>query len=91
MRYGDEYFVELSESLDPDELSRARLATLFRNARRISAFESTPNDNFIHELDAIGITGPLCYRIDQDCMIEINDAFLKDPVVIRNKVADWCL
>ena len=88
MQYGDEYFVELSENLDPDELSRAGLATLFRKARRISAFDSTPDDNFIHDLEAVGITGPMCYRINADCMIEINDAYLKTPIVIRNRVSD---
>jgi len=88
MRYGDEYFVELDENLDPDELSRARLATLFRKSQRISAFESTPDDNFIDNLTAIGLSGPMCYRINADCMIEINDACLKMPIVIRNKVAD---
>ena len=88
MQYGDEYFIELDQHVDPDELSRARLATLFRNARRVSAFESTPDDNFIHDLEAVGITGPLCYRINADSMIEINDAYLKTPIVIRNKVSD---
>jgi AraC-like DNA-binding protein len=88
MRYGDEHFVEVGRSFDADELTRARLGALFRTAQRITAFESTPDQNFIHDLAAVGIEGPLCYRIDADRMIEINDAYLKTPVVIRNKVSD---
>lgn len=88
MRYGDEHVVKVGPGFDPDELSRARFGALFRKAPRITAFESTPNHNFIQDLAAVGIEGPLCYRIDNDCMIEINDAYLETPVVIRNKVAD---
>jgi hypothetical protein len=88
MRYGDEHFVEVGGSFDADELSQPRLGALFRTAQRITAFGSTPDHNFIHDLGAVGIKGPLCYRIDKDRMIEINDAYLKTPVVIRNKVAD---
>lgn len=88
MRYGDEHFVELGQSFDADKYSRARLGALFRNAARFSAFGSTPDHNFIHDLAAGGFEGSLCYRIDKDCMIEINNAYLKAPVVIRNKVAD---
>lgn len=61
---------------------------MFRKSRRITAFESTPNHNFIQDLSTVGIQGPLCYRIGADRMIEINDAYLKTPIVIRNKVSD---
>jgi AraC-like DNA-binding protein len=88
MHYGDEHFVEGSQSVDAEELSHSRLRTLFRTAQRITAFESTPDHNFIHDLAAVGIKGPLCYRIDKDRMIEINDAYLKTPVIIRNRVSD---
>ena len=88
MRYGDEHFVEVSPNFDPDNCPRASLGALFRKAERLSAFESTPDHNFINNLAAVGIKGLLCYRINQDCMIEINDAYLKTPLVIRNKVSD---
>ena len=88
MHYGDEHFIEVSEAFDLEGLSRARLNALFRNAPRISAFESTPDHNFIQDLTAAGIEGPLCYRLNQDCMIEINEAFLKTAIVVRNQVAD---
>ena len=88
MHYGDEHLIEVSEAFDLEGLSRARLNALFRNAPRISAFESTPDHNFIQDLTAAGIEGPLCYRLNQDCMIEINEAFLKTAIVVRNQVAD---
>ncbi len=88
MHYGDEHFIEVSDTFDLEGLSPARLNSMFRNAARISAFESTPDHNFIHDFTAAGIEGPLCYRLDQDCMIEINDAFLKTQIVVRNQVAD---
>ncbi len=88
MHYGDEHLVEVAHGFDPESLSQAQLAELFREARRISAFESTPDHNFIHDLQGIGFDGSLCYRIDSDRMIEINNAFLAAPLAIRNSVAD---
>jgi AraC-like DNA-binding protein len=88
MHYGDEHYLEVDDSFDPDNLSRARLGTLFENATRITAFESTPDRNFIHDLSTVGFEGSACYRIDKDRMIEINDAFLKTPIAICNEVSD---
>ena len=88
MHYGDEHLIEVSGAFDLEGLSRARLNALFRNAPRISAFESTLDHNFIQDLTAAGIEGPLCYRLNQDCMIEINEAFLNKQIVVRNQVAD---
>lgn len=88
MHYGDEYCVEVDDGFDPEALTDAQLARIFRQARRISAFESTPDFNFIHDLKAMGFEGSLCYRLDRDRMIEINNAFLKRPVALRNEVAD---
>jgi AraC-like DNA-binding protein len=88
MRYGDEHFAEVDQGFNPDELSRSELAALFHDAPRITAFESTPDHNFIHDLTAVGFDGSMVYRINRDCMIEINNAYLKVPSVIRNQVAD---
>lgn len=87
MYYGDEHFVEVADDFDTEHLSRAELRELFHDARRISAFESVPDHNFIHDR-VPGLDGLTCYRIDRDCMIEINDAVLKTPIVIRNQVSD---
>lgn len=88
MLYGDEYLVEIGEGFDPDDISPARLAALFRDARRLTQFASTPDHHFIFDPVQGGIEGLLCYRINADCIIEIDDAFLRVPVVIRNQVAD---
>ena len=88
MHYGDEYYLEVDDSFDPESLSRARLGALLGNAQRITAFESTPDHNFIHDLSTAGFEGSACYRIDADRMIEINDAFLQRPIVIHNEVSD---
>lgn len=88
MRYGDEHLVEVSSSFDPDNLQRPGLGALFRNATRITAFESTPDHNFIHDPVAGCFDCSPCYRIDGERMIEINNALLKDPIVIRNRVSD---
>ena len=88
MRYGDEHFAEVDPGFDPAELSRSQLAALFHGADRITAFESTPDHNFIHDLTAVGFDGSIVYRIDKDCMIEINNAYLKMPIVLRNTVSD---
>jgi AraC-like DNA-binding protein len=88
MHYGDEHYVEVRQGFDLEALTRAQLAARFRKARRITAFHSTPDHNFIHDLDGVGLERSMCYRIDRHRMIEINDAVLKTPVVIRNRVAD---
>jgi AraC-like DNA-binding protein len=88
MLYGDEFCVEIDPDFDPAEASRARLGALFKNARRLTRFGSTPDRNFIHDLASFGFEGLISYRISADSMIEINDALLKTPLVIRNQVAD---
>jgi len=88
MHYGDEYIVDATPGPGPDGLSRAELSELFRNGRRVTAFESTPDHHFIHDRTGAGIDGLLCYRINADSMIEINDAFMTSPVAIRNEVSD---
>lgn len=88
MHYGDEQMVEVGEEFDLAELSHAQLGSLFLDAQRLTAFESTPDGNFIHVPHTLGIEGLLCYRIDADRMIEINEAVLDRPVAIRNTVCD---
>ncbi len=88
MHFGDEYVVEVEPDFDPEELPRARLSALFGNAHRVTRFASTPDHNFIQDLAGTGIEGLLCYRIDADRMIEIDDAWLERSLVLRNEVAD---
>lgn len=89
MLYGDEFCVQFDPDQDADEMSTTRLRVLFKDARRVTRFDSTPDHNFIHDLTHFGFQGPLlCYRIDKDSLIEINDAFFTKPLVIRNQVAD---
>ena len=88
MQYGDEYFVEVAEDFDTDELSSAQLARLFKGAMRITSFDSAADNEFIDDPAAISFSRSVCYRIDADSMIEINNACLKRPIVVRNRVAD---
>ena len=88
MMYGDEYFVEASPGLDLEDVSTRRLGELFANARRLTRFGSAPDNSVTHDPRTIGIDGLLSYRIDKDRLIDINDAILRTPVIIRNEVAD---
>ena len=88
MHYGDEFIVDAIPGSGPDGLSRAELSDLFREGRRVTAFESTPDHHFIQDRNGAAIEGLLCYRINADSMIEINDAFMANPVAIRNEVSD---
>ena len=88
MFYGDEYCIDINGEFDPEQMPARRLAAMFKHAHCITRFESTPDQNFIHDLSLAGFEGSLCYRIDKDRMIEINEALLKKPVVLRNRVAD---
>jgi AraC-like DNA-binding protein len=89
MRYGDEYCVEVPLSFDPERVSVEELGRLFRDARLLTRFHSAPDGSFFHQAAPDGfLRRSLCYRVDADALIEINDSFLRAPVVIRNEVAD---
>jgi AraC-like DNA-binding protein len=88
MMYGDEYYVEVSSGLDLDDVSTRRLGELFEKAHRLTRFGSALDHSVTHDPLSTGIDGLLSYRIDKDRLIDINDAVLRTPVIIRNEVAD---
>ncbi len=88
MLFGDEYLVEIDPGFDPDQASTEELGSLFRKANKITRFHSTRNRGFAHDLSGTSLTGFLCYKIDDDSLLEINDSLLRRPTVIRNEVAD---
>ncbi|MGH8034909.1 MAG: hypothetical protein ACREO9_06775, partial [Lysobacterales bacterium] len=88
MNYGDEYCVDIAPGFDPDLASAAELSKLFQDARPITRFSSSPDNSFIQDLRHASFGGLLCYKLDQDRMIEINNSFLRKPVVINNEVSD---
>lgn len=88
MMYGDEYYVEASPGMDLEDMSSRRLGELFENARRLTRFGSASDHSVTHDPVSRGIDGLLSYRIDVDRLIDINDAVLRTPVIIRNEVAD---
>ena len=88
MNYGEEFSVDVSPGIDPHLVSAAKLSKLFQNAHRISRFNKAPDNSFIQDLTHTSWKGLLSYKIDRDCMIEVNNTYLKTPVAIRNQVSD---
>lgn len=88
MNYGDEFCVEIAPGFDPEIASALELSRLFQNANRISWFQSSPNHSFIQDVTQTVVGRSVCYRIDEDRLIEINDSFHRTPIVIRNEVSD---
>ncbi len=88
MIYGDEYCVRMAPGFDPEAASTAELSRLFENAPCISRFHSAPDNGFIPYMGTTALGRSHCYKLDEDRMIEINDSFLRTPVVIHNEVAD---
>jgi AraC-like DNA-binding protein len=88
MLFGDEYLARINPGFDPDHASAEELGSLFRKAQRITRFHSSRNNSFTHHLGSTGLLGSVCFRIDEDNLIEINNSFLREPTVIRNEVAD---
>jgi AraC-like DNA-binding protein len=88
VNFGDEYCVDIAPGFDPELASAEELSRLFADARRVSHFDSSPDHSFtlMPQQGPFGRTAS--YRIDQDRLIEINDSFLRTPVVIRNEVSD---
>lgn len=88
MIFGDEYYVKIAPGFDPEAASAAELSRLLEDAQCVSRFHASPDNCFIqyHGSSALGRSN--CYKLDEDRMIEINDSFLRTPVVIRNEVAD---
>jgi AraC-like DNA-binding protein len=87
MKFGDEYCAQLPLDCDPDQMSIADLGTLFLNARLISRFDETADGAFYHDKKH-QLGRSICNRVDDHSLIEVNDSFLRSPVVIRNEVAD---
>jgi len=88
MLYGDEYCVEIAAGFDPELTAPSELSALFENASRITRFHSSADRSFVQEMDHLAVDRSLCYRLDPDSMIEINDSFLRRALAIRNEVAD---
>lgn len=87
MIFGDEHYVEAAPGFDLDGASMQDLGAMFRNAQRLTRFNSTPDQDYTQD-PAAGLKGLAAYRIDAHRLIEINDAVLRAPVIIRNEVAD---
>lgn len=88
MIYGDEYLVSIAPDVDIESTSRKQLRQWFKNASCLTHFETTPDCTATHAKDGPHFDGLLCYRINEDRLIEINDAVVRSPVVIRNRVGD---
>lgn len=88
MKYGDEFMAEVSPGFDPEYASVSELAKLFRDAPRITHFESAPDNSFILSTGTSELRDSACFRLDADRMIEINNSLLRKPAVIRNEVGD---
>ena len=88
MHYGDEFWVNTTPGFDPETASADELSRLFEDATCISRFHSSADRSFIQNVSLVGLEHSLVYRIDPDRLMEINDSFLRAPVVIRNEVAD---
>lgn len=88
MKFGDEYYVEASPGFDLGEVSRKSLAAMFENAKTITRFGGTPDQQVTLDPSALKLDGLLCYRINSDRLMEINNAVLRTPLVLRNEVED---
>ena len=88
MNYGDEYTVDISPGFDSDALSTTDLSKLFQHAHRVTQFNTAPDNSFLQDLTFTSFDDLLSYKVDEDCIIEINNTLLKTPIIIRNRVAD---
>jgi len=88
MIYGDEYLVDVSSKINLERISRKQLQQWFEKGQRLTHFSSTPDFSITHDQAAARFDGLLCYRVNKDRLIEINDAVVRSPVVIRNRVGD---
>ena len=88
MYYGDEFCSNMPPGFDPDAASAEELSRLFEDATCITQFHASPDRSFVHNVGIADLERSKCYRIDDDRLIEINDSFLRAPVVIRNEVSD---
>lgn len=88
MVYGDEFCADVPPGFEPELVSAADLGRLFRDARVITRFGASPDRSFIQDHTQPFLSRSLCYRIDADSLIEINDSFIRAPVIISNQVSD---
>ncbi len=88
MIYGDEYMVDVAPGADLEGVSRRQLRQWFRDAERLTHFDSAPDCSATLDPGGSRFENLVCYRIDKDRLIEINDTVVRSPVAIRNRVGD---
>lgn len=88
MKYGDEYSLEIAPGFDPETATPAELSKLFEHAQPLTKFHSSPNGSTTHVNGNKTLDRSVCFKVDDDRLIEINDSFLRSAVVIGNEVAD---
>ncbi len=88
MKFGDEFIVNIPLGFDPEHASIVRLNQLFQNGKRVTRFKSAANNSFIQDLTDVSSNRSLWYKVDEVSLIEIYDAFLRTPIIVRNEVSD---
>lgn len=88
MNYGDEYSIEIAPGFDPEAATPNELNQQFANAQRLTQFHSSPDLSFTQVGRNKVLERSICFKIDDDRLIEINDSFLRTSVVIGNEVSD---
>lgn len=88
MYFGDEFCVSVPPGFDPDLASATELGHLFSDAKCVTRFNDSPDDSFTQDFTDTNFSNSKCYRIDADCLIEINDSFLRTPIIMHNRVED---
>jgi len=102
MEYGQEYIASLPADFDVKKLSIKKLEKFFKSGAVLSEFSKSESGTFIgsskKSSDLVGktykapntlttslLTG---FKVDDDCMIEITNTYLTNPVVLRNLRSD---
>lgn len=76
MEYGDEFIVNIPPGFDPEHATNEGLNQLFKAGKRVTYFKSAANNSFFQDFTNASFNRSLWYKINEDSLIEINDAFL---------------
>ncbi len=87
MLFGDEFYIKLPPSFDLEMQSKEDLHNMFHNAKCVTGFHEAADGSFSHK-SSFQLGRFESFRVDSDSLIEINDSFLREAVIIRNEMAD---
>ncbi len=93
MEFGEQYVTLVDPAIGSDLTSSEALKSLGENGIQISQIAGSANESFFHDADALSeltltTANLVFFKIDDDCVLEINDVRIPWSTVCQNRIGD---